>query len=274
VAEQRAGNIHVHDGISEADFVAMRTTRDKTLAMPTLLLPSVQVNVRAGRLPGALRATGPLSQAAPRPALMATSQTATDGLAGRWARYRQGPLGDDLLAAVVVTILLVPQSLAYAMLAGLPPSVGVMASLLPIVAYAALGSSATLAVGPVAVLAVMTAQAIGGGGPAGRLTSPCRPGARRRDGGRLSGCRAATPGDAGRPAGGTGAPRLHDRAVLLIALGQLPALLGLPLKGNTALELGQAFIKMDHPSAHPATALVGLLSLATCGPSAAMVLPA
>ena len=51
VAEQRAGNIHVHDGISEADFVAMRTTRDKTLAMPTLLLPSVQVNVRAGRLP-------------------------------------------------------------------------------------------------------------------------------------------------------------------------------------------------------------------------------
>ena len=51
VSEQRAGNIHVHDGISEADFVAMRTTRDKTLAMPTLLLPSVQVNVRAGRLP-------------------------------------------------------------------------------------------------------------------------------------------------------------------------------------------------------------------------------
>ena len=62
------------------------------------------------------------------------------------------------------------------------------------------------------------------------------------------------------------APVLHGfmtGAVLLIALGQLPALLGLPLKGNTALELGQAFIKMDHPSAHPATALVGLLSLAT-----------
>lgn len=53
VAEQRAANIHVHDGVSEDDFVAMRTARDKTLDMPTLLLPSVQVNVRAGHLPPA-----------------------------------------------------------------------------------------------------------------------------------------------------------------------------------------------------------------------------
>ena len=53
VAQQRADNIHVHDGVSEADFVAMRNARDKTLAMPVLLLPSVQVNVRAGRLPPA-----------------------------------------------------------------------------------------------------------------------------------------------------------------------------------------------------------------------------
>ncbi|MCP1634407.1 MBL fold metallo-hydrolase [Kerstersia gyiorum] len=51
VAEQRTGNIHVHDGISEADFVRMRTDRDRTLPMPRLILPSVQVNVRAGRLP-------------------------------------------------------------------------------------------------------------------------------------------------------------------------------------------------------------------------------
>ncbi|MEP6589038.1 MAG: MBL fold metallo-hydrolase, partial [Polaromonas sp.] len=51
VAEQRAGNIHVRDGISEDAFVAMRTARDATLDMPTLILPSIQVNVRAGQMP-------------------------------------------------------------------------------------------------------------------------------------------------------------------------------------------------------------------------------
>jgi glyoxylase-like metal-dependent hydrolase (beta-lactamase superfamily II) len=53
VAEQRASNIHVHEGVSEAAFVALRTARDKTLSMPVLILPAVQVNVRAGRLPPA-----------------------------------------------------------------------------------------------------------------------------------------------------------------------------------------------------------------------------
>ena len=51
VAEQKAHNIHVHDGISEAEFVAMRTMRDATLEMPTLILPAVQINIRAGELP-------------------------------------------------------------------------------------------------------------------------------------------------------------------------------------------------------------------------------
>ncbi len=51
VAEQRAGNIHLRDGISEDEFVAMRTARDATLGMPRLILPSVQVNMRAGHLP-------------------------------------------------------------------------------------------------------------------------------------------------------------------------------------------------------------------------------
>lgn len=51
VADQRADNIHVHDGVTEDDFVAMRTARDKTLGVPNLLLPSVQVNVRAGEMP-------------------------------------------------------------------------------------------------------------------------------------------------------------------------------------------------------------------------------
>ena len=51
VAEQRAKNIHVHDGVSEEDFVTMRTARDATLEMPVLILPSVQINIRAGEMP-------------------------------------------------------------------------------------------------------------------------------------------------------------------------------------------------------------------------------
>ena len=51
VAEQRATNIHVHDGVTEAQFVEMRTRRDATLEMPVLILPAVQINIRAGALP-------------------------------------------------------------------------------------------------------------------------------------------------------------------------------------------------------------------------------
>ena len=51
VAEQKAKNIHVHDGVSQAQFVAMRTQRDATLEMPVLILPAVQINIRAGELP-------------------------------------------------------------------------------------------------------------------------------------------------------------------------------------------------------------------------------
>ncbi len=53
VADERRDNVHVHEGISEADFVRMRTERDRTLGMPRLILPSVQVNMRAGRMPPA-----------------------------------------------------------------------------------------------------------------------------------------------------------------------------------------------------------------------------
>ncbi len=51
VAEERIGNIHVHDGVSEEQFVQMRTARDKSLEMPVLILPSIQVNIRAGHFP-------------------------------------------------------------------------------------------------------------------------------------------------------------------------------------------------------------------------------
>lgn len=53
VAEQRARNLHVHDGVSEAQYVALRTARDAQLEVPTLILPSIQVNIRAGHLPPA-----------------------------------------------------------------------------------------------------------------------------------------------------------------------------------------------------------------------------
>ena len=81
----------------------------------------------------------------------------------QWAsRYDGATLTNDLVAAVIVTIMLVPQSLAYALLAGLPPQVGLYASILPLVAYAVFGTSRTLAVGPVAVISLMTATAAGG----------------------------------------------------------------------------------------------------------------
>ena len=80
----------------------------------------------------------------------------------RWLpRYRRQELASDLLAAVIVTIMLIPQSLAYALLAGLPPEVGLYASMLPLLGYALFGSSRALAVGPVAVVSLMTAAAVG-----------------------------------------------------------------------------------------------------------------
>ena len=81
---------------------------------------------------------------------------------GELARYNTSKFSSDLVAACVVTIMLIPQSLAYAMLAGLPPEVGLYASILPLLGYALFGSCKTLAVGPVAIASLMTASALGG----------------------------------------------------------------------------------------------------------------
>lgn len=79
-----------------------------------------------------------------------------------WVRgYSRTEGAADGLAALIVTIMLIPQSLAYAMLAGMPPEAGIYASILPIIAYALFGSSRVLAVGPVAVVSLMTAAALG-----------------------------------------------------------------------------------------------------------------
>ncbi len=79
-----------------------------------------------------------------------------------WAKsYNREIFANDLTAAVIVTIMLIPQSLAYALLAGLPAEAGIYASILPIVLYAIFGTSRALAVGPVAVVSLMTAAAVG-----------------------------------------------------------------------------------------------------------------
>jgi SulP family sulfate permease len=77
------------------------------------------------------------------------------------AEYSGRTFANDLIVAAIVTIMLIPQSLAYALLAGLPAQVGLYASMAPLVLYAILGSSRTLAVGPVAVASLMTAAAAG-----------------------------------------------------------------------------------------------------------------
>jgi len=80
----------------------------------------------------------------------------------QWLKvYNRSTFTSDLVAALIVTIMLIPQSLAYALLAGLPAEVGLYASILPLVAYAIFGTSRTLAVGPVAVVSLMTAAAVG-----------------------------------------------------------------------------------------------------------------
>ena len=70
--------------------------------------------------------------------------------------YSSEKLGADLAAGLIVTVLVIPQSLAYALLAGLPPQTGLYVSIFPVIAYALLGSSMVQAVGPVAITAIMT----------------------------------------------------------------------------------------------------------------------
>ena len=78
-----------------------------------------------------------------------------------WSRrYNKELAAGDVTAAIIVTLMLIPQALAYSMLAGLPPHIGLYASMLPLVAYAIFGTSNSLSVGPVAVAALMTASAV------------------------------------------------------------------------------------------------------------------
>jgi sulfate permease, SulP family len=96
-----------------------------------------------------------------RPAVLWSTWVRYLPILGWWPAYSRDQMTNDAMAAVIVTIMLIPQSLAYAMLAGLPPQVGLYASILPLLAYCLFGTSRTLAVGPVAVISLMTAAAVG-----------------------------------------------------------------------------------------------------------------
>lgn len=181
--------------------------------------------------------------------------------AQRWASYRPA-LPEDVLAALIVTVLLVPQSLAYALLAGLPPIAGVMASLLPIVAYAALGSSSTLAVGPVAVLAMLTAQAVLPVAQTHGITPSLAALVLAAEMGVVFLVAAALRLDV--LAALLSAPVLHGFVIgasLAIAMAQLPALLGLPIKGNTLPELWASAQAQASLLPHGATAVMGVGAL-------------
>ena len=81
--------------------------------------------------------------------------------------YRRRQLPEDLIAGFITAVMLIPQGLAYAILAGLPPEVGLYASVLPPIIYAALGTSRTMSVGPVSVAALLVANALAASGNAG-----------------------------------------------------------------------------------------------------------
>lgn len=158
-------------------------------------------------------------------------------------RYGRGQALQDGIAGLIVTVLLVPQSLAYAMLAGLPPHVGMYASLLPILAYAAFGSSMTLAVGPVAVASLMTASAIA------PLAAPGSP-----EYASLAVLLALLGGvqlfvlgvlRMGFVANLLSHPVISGfvtGSAVLIAVGQLKPLLGIPARGETAIELAVSLL--------------------------------
>ncbi len=180
-----------------------------------------------------------------------------------WARgYDRHTLLGDGMAAIIVTIMLIPQSLAYAMLAGLPPEVGLYASVAPLIAYALFGTSRVLAVGPVAVVSLMTATTIGSFAAAGSdaywaaaITLAF-----------ISGLMLLAMGllRLGFLASFLSHPVIAgfiSASGLLIAAGQLKVVLGIRAEGHTFVELVPAlFAQLG--STHWLTAAIGLTTLA------------
>ncbi|BBM04084.1 SulP family inorganic anion transporter [Microbulbifer sp. GL-2] len=178
-------------------------------------------------------------------------------------RYQPKWLVGDAVAALLASMMLIPQALAYAALAGLPPYLGLYAGLLPLVGYALFGSSSVLSVGPVAVLALMTASA---------LTPIAIPGSAEYISGAillalLSGIILLLMGflGLGSLSNLLSLPVVDgfvSGAAILIMVGQIAPLLGIEGEGHTALEILVSTLS-NSPMTDPEAALLGLVALAS-----------
>ena len=176
-------------------------------------------------------------------------------------QYRRDQATQDGIAGLVVTVLLVPQSLAYAMLAGLPPHVGMYASILPLLAYAAFGSSMTLAVGPVAVASLMTASALAPFAAQGSPEYLSLAILLAILGGlQLTLLGVLRLGFVANLLSHPVVSGFVTGSALLIAIGQLKPLLGVPAQGHTAVELLVSLLA-SFQELQPATAALGLSSV-------------
>ncbi|MFK7864135.1 MAG: SulP family inorganic anion transporter [Pseudohongiellaceae bacterium] len=176
--------------------------------------------------------------------------------------YNRVTLKDDLMAGIIVAIMLIPQSLAYAMLAGLPAEVGLYSSVLPLVIYGLFGTSSTLSVGPVAVTSLMTASAlanIAAQGTADYLTAAIALAA-------LSGGILLLGGILGlgflaKFLSHTVVSAFVSASAIIIAFAQLRQLTGLELDEQGSLALASGVIS-GATSINPMTAVIGFSVLA------------
>lgn len=180
-----------------------------------------------------------------------------------WLReYDRSTLSSDLFAALVVTLMLIPQSLAYAMLAGLPAQVGLYASIAPLLAYAAFGSSRTLSVGPVAVVSLMTAAAIGDVASTGTTSYVAAALVLALLSGLiLLGMAVLRLGSLATFLSHPVISGFITASALLIAASQVKHLLGVSIDGGTLIQLVPALIEAA-PRTHVPTLLIGVLATA------------
>jgi len=175
-----------------------------------------------------------------------------------WLRgYSRRSLINDGLAAIIVTIMLIPQSLAYALLAGLPAEMGLYASILPLIAYALFGSSRTLSVGPVAVASLMTASAVGAVASQGGVDYASAATLLALLGGlMLIAMGLLKFGFVSHFLSQPVVSGFITASAIIIALGQLGPLLGIALQGATLPSLGHD-LYMQLREAHTPTIAVG-----------------
>jgi SulP family sulfate permease len=180
-----------------------------------------------------------------------------------WLRhYSRANFVNDSLAAVIVTIMLIPQSLAYALLAGLPAEMGLYASIFPLIAYALFGSSRTLSVGPVAVASLMTASAIGSVTASGAVDFVTAATTLALLGGLM--LIALGIFKFGFVANFLSHPVVSGfitASGVIIALGQIGPLVGMSLRGGDLVSL-VATLNQHVQQAHFLTAMIGFASLA------------